>query len=329
MRRGDQVLAIDGHATRDLSLQQTMAMLRGPAGSAVSIAVKHEADPDPVTLSLTRSIIRIAAVASHRIGQVAYLHVESFVPGTAKLVRKSFAHLKAQEGALLVGVVLDLRYNTGGRLDEAVATADELLPPGMPIATTKARRAADEQRFASKVGDVTAGLPMVVLVNDMTGAGSEIVASAVQAGRRAVLIGSHTAGGGSVATVIPLPPFGALRLTTQRIVLASGRPLEPPGLLPQVALMPSRATGSDTSPQEAPSNDPAVVRLRRGLPQVPAAGETFEALDAPSRISRSSRPAPLSPLCRNRLDQAPSTPWPCAVQLETGSFGSSLSSVTG
>ena len=275
---GDGLVSIDGHSTKDLPLTEVMTLLRGPAGSRTTLLIRRAGTSAPITFELTRTVIRIPLVSARAIGPVAYLRLESFAPGAAKVLHQAFTELQSRAASPISGVVLDLRGNQGGRLTEAVAAADEFLPPASLIATTVGREASDHGRFTAAAGDMTAGLPMVVLVNEATGAGSEIVAAALQAGRGAVVMGSHTAGAGLVGTVRPIPPLGAMTFTTQRIILPSGEPLKPPGVLPQVALTPTPGS----SIIEAPGRDPMIVRLRRGIPQSPQAGEPFDDPDAPA-----------------------------------------------
>jgi carboxyl-terminal processing protease len=283
VRQGDDVVSIDGHVTKDLPLQQVMTLLRGPVGSSAVLLIRRGEALTPITVDVSRAVLRLPLVSGRIVGSIAYLRLESFVPGAAQALRREYADLQSHAASPLGGIVLDLRDNPGGRLDEAVKTAAELLAPATLIATATARDPSGDQRFTATGGDITGGLPMVVLVNEATGAGSEVVAAALQKGRGAVLMGSHTAGAGLVGTVISLPPLGAMELTTQRLVLASGQSLKPPGVLPQIALFPRAADRSGPASAEASSSDPMIVRLRRGIPQAPEAGEPFFAPDSPEQ----------------------------------------------
>ncbi len=281
IQHGDDLVSIDGHPTKGLNLDEVMTLLRGPVGSSTTLLVRRDGTPTPISVEFTRTVVRTPLVSGRRIGSVAYLYMDALVPGAAQGLRQIFTELQRKASSPFSGIVLDLRDSAGGRLTEAVAIADEFLPPSTLIATTTGREAGENQHFTATAGDMTGGLPMVVLVNEETSSGSEIIAAALQKGRGAVVMGSHTAGAGLVETEFPLPPLGAMRLTTQRIVLASGQPLKPPGLLPQVALIPGKANKPGSSTLEASSTDPMIVRLRRGIPQTSQAGESFDAPDAP------------------------------------------------
>jgi carboxyl-terminal processing protease len=281
VRYGDEVISIDGHLTRGLPSNEAATLLRGPAGSAMTLLIRRSGASAPISIALTRAVVRSPLVSGRRFGSVAYFHVDAFAPGAAQLLHRVFTELQSKSSFPFTGIVLDLRGNNGGRLTEAVATADELLPPSTPIATTAGHEEGENQRFTAAVGDMTGGLPMVVLVDEATASGSEIVAAALQKGRGAVLIGSHTAGAGLVTAEIPVPPLGSMRLTTERIILVSGQPLKPPGLLPQVALAPWKGDSAGSPILEASSSDPMILRLRRGIPQTSQAGEPFDAPDAP------------------------------------------------
>ena len=281
IRQGDHLVAVDGRPVKDLPLVEVMTQLRGPVGSAMTLLVRRAGSSDPVTIHLTRAAVRIPLVSARLVGQVVVLRPEEFAQGTAQALKRVFTDLQGRASPSVTGIVLDLRDDPGGLLAEAVATAGEFLPPTTLIATTAGRIPANGQRFTGSAGDMTVGLPMVVLVNEGTGAGSEIVVDALRVGRGAVVMGSHTAGAGLVATVIPIEPLGTMTLTTQRIILASGQPLQPPGVLPQVALIPWQDDLPATPPLETPGPDPLIVRLRRGIPQMAQSGEMFDAPDAP------------------------------------------------
>ena len=206
---------------------------------------------------------------------VAYFRIESFQPGTAQLLRASLAGLKASATAPLHGVILDLCDNAGGLLNDAVETVGELLPANLVFASVTGRDPTGNQRLIAS-GDMTDGVPMVILVNGGTAAGSEMAAAALQAGRGAVLMGSRTAGAGTVQTVFPVPSLGAAVITTGAFTLPSGHVLGPPGLLPQVALV----GGRDGAGEEAPSRDPLILRLRPAVPRGPEAAP-FDNANAP------------------------------------------------
>jgi carboxyl-terminal processing protease len=208
-------------------------------------------------------------VKSHLENDIAYIRITSFSEQTDSGLRKAFAALKQQAGDKLKGLVLDLRNNPGGLLDQAVAVSDDLLQQG-EIVSTRARHAEDSQRWNAKDGDITGGLPMVVLVNGGSASASEIVAGALQDHHRAVILGTRSFGKGSVETVIPLPGNGAMRLTTARYYTPSGRSIQGLGITPDVEVQASR----DEPPHFGPEREAdlkGALSNTGGTPPAPAA----------------------------------------------------------
>ena len=184
---------------------------------------------DPFDVKLTRATIRIQSVRSHLIGDdIGYIRITSFNEQTDVGLNNAIKNIKQQAGNKLRGVVLDLRNNPGGLLDQAVAVSDAFLEKG-EIVSTRGRRSDDAQRYNARPGDVAAGLPIAVLINGGSASASEIVAGALQDHHRAVLVGTRSFGKGSVQTIIPLPGHGAMRLTTARYYTPSAARSRPRG----------------------------------------------------------------------------------------------------
>jgi carboxyl-terminal processing protease len=159
--------------------------------------------------------------------------VTTFNEQTDAGLNNAMKNLKQQAGNKLVGVVLDLRNNPGGLLDQAVAVSDAFLEKG-EIVSTRGRRGEDAQRYNARAGDIAGGLPVVVLINGGSASASEIVAGALQDHHRAILLGTRSFGKGSVQTIIPLPGHGAMRLTTARYYTPSGRSIQAKGIDPDI-----------------------------------------------------------------------------------------------
>ncbi len=230
---GDILLAIDGQPASGRPLKPIIDRLRGPVGSRVSLTVGRGVPTAPVTFDVERSVVlQRPLVELTRLKGVLYVWLGDLSPGTAKLMRRLIT--TARSTGPSNGLILDLRYNGGGRLDEAVSVSEAMLPPGSPIATVQGRAPGAIQRFTAAATDVAPGTPTVVLVNEMTAAGSEIIAAALRQGRHAKLLGTHTFGQGLVATEVGLGPLGSMRLSTGRISLASGQPLGPGGIAPDM-----------------------------------------------------------------------------------------------
>ncbi len=201
--------------------------------------IKRENVDKPIEVTLQREVIHIQVVKSHMEGDIGYVRLTQFNEQTDAGLRAAVAKFRSRLGDRLHGIVLDLRNNPGGLLDQAVSVSDDFLEQG-EIVSTRARHADDSQRWNAKPGDITGGLPVVVLTNGGSASASEIVAGALQDHHRAVILGQRTFGKGSVQTVIPLPGNGAMRLTTARYYTPSGRSIQGLGITPDVPVAASR-----------------------------------------------------------------------------------------
>ena len=235
VKAGDLITHIDGRSVQGLSLNEAVERMRGPPRTEIRLTIRREGQTQPVQMSIVRDIIRIQSVRARLEDDVGYIRITSFNEQTDAGLRRAVQQLRSQGGARLKGIVLDMRNNPGGLLDQAVAVADDFLEQG-EIVSTRARRAEDAQRYNAKPGDIAAGLPIVVLINGGSASASEIVAGALQDHRRAVVIGTRSFGKGSVQTVMPLPGNGAIRLTTARYYTPSGRSIQATGIEPDVVV---------------------------------------------------------------------------------------------
>jgi len=230
---GDFIIALDGQPVMGLSLSEAVDKMRGPVDSEIKLTIQR-GDKEPFDVSLTRAVVKIQSVRSHLEGNdIAYLRITSFSEQTDTGLEAQFKKLKDQAGGKLVGIVLDLRNNPGGLLDQAVAVSDDFLDKG-EIVSTRGRHAEDAQRYNARPGDIADGLPMVVLINGGSASASEIVAGALQDHHRAIMLGTKSFGKGSVQTIIPVPGHGAIRLTTARYFTPSGRSIQALGIDPDI-----------------------------------------------------------------------------------------------
>lgn len=241
LRAGDVLLALDSRPLAGLPLAEVVGRMRGPIGTELGVTLRRGAI-EQMTLRIPRRPVNQPGLRSVLLGQVVYLRPETFRDSSLADLRSAFPTLSAQAGGRPEGIVLDLRENAGGLLDVAAAVAGDLLPAGAEIATLSGRTAADNRTIRA-TGDRTAGLPLVVVVNDGTAAGAEIVAGALRDHRRAPLVGRRTFGAGTISTVFPLAATGgALRITTARVMLPSGRGFDEAGLPPDVAVEAARGS---------------------------------------------------------------------------------------
>jgi len=238
LKPNDFITAIDGESVQGLSLSDAVDKMRGPANSPIKLSIRREG-AQPFDVTLIRAVIKIETAKWKLIDNVGYIRLTQFAENTDSGLRKALETLKTDSGGKLQGIVLDLRNNPGGLLDQAVAVAGDFLDKG-EIVSTRARRPEDTQRFNAHGPDLAGGLPLVVLINDGSASASEIVAGALQDHRRGILLGTRSFGKGSVQTIIPLPGHGAIRLTTARYYTPSGRSIQAVGIEPDIKVEQSK-----------------------------------------------------------------------------------------
>src|SRR5690242_244331 len=239
LKPGDLITHLDGDPVQGMTLPEAVEKMRGLIGSEIKLTIRREGK-DPFDVKLTRATIKIQSVRSHLEGDtIGYVRITSFNEQTDVGLNNAIKNLKQQAGGKLSGVILDLRNNPGGLLDQAVAVSDAFLDRG-EIVSTRGRRSEDAQRYNARPGDIASGLPVAVLINGGSASASEIVAGALQDHHRAILLGTKSFGKGSVQTIIPLPGHGAMRLTTARYYTTSGRSIQTKGIMPDITVEPVR-----------------------------------------------------------------------------------------
>ena len=237
VKSGDQILKIDGEITKGMSLMKAVSMMRGPKGSSVKLTLRRESKPEPFEVKLTREIIRVKSVKDAKLydNRYGYVRVAQFQEGTSRELGDALNNLDDQAHGNMEGVILDLRHNPGGLLNEAVKVSDLFLDSGL-IVYTEGRGENQKQRFLAHNDGTEKNRPMVVLVDEGSASASEIVAGALQDHKRAVLVGNKTFGKGSVQTILPLDQDSALRLTTAKYYTPSGRSIQAKGIEPDVVV---------------------------------------------------------------------------------------------
>ena len=235
LKPGDLITHLDGDPVQGMTLPEAVEKMRGSVSSEIKLTIRREGR-EPFDVKLIRATIKIQSVRSHLEGDnIAYIRITTFNEQTDVGLNNAMKNLKQQAGGKLLGVVLDLRNDPGGLLDQAVAVADAFLEKG-EIVSTRGRRSEDAQRYNARPGDIAAGLPVAVLINGGSASASEIVAGALQDHHRAILLGTRSFGKGSVQTIIPLPGHGAMRLTTARYYTPSGRSIQAKGIDPDIVV---------------------------------------------------------------------------------------------
>ncbi|MCL7409513.1 S41 family peptidase [Marivivens donghaensis] len=238
---GDFITQVDGESLLGLTLDQAVDLMRGPVGSEIILTVVREGETEPFEVSIIRDTIKLTAVRARTEGDAVVLRIATFSGQTYDDLISGFeAQIEEAGGKENVsGVILDLRNNPGGLLDQAIYVSDAFLDAG-EIVSTRGRNAADGDRYNATPGDITDGMPIVVLINGGSASASEIVSGALQDHRRAIVVGTKSFGKGSVQTVMPLRDDGAMRLTTARYYTPSGRSIQSLGIQPDIIVQQPR-----------------------------------------------------------------------------------------
>jgi carboxyl-terminal processing protease len=228
----DLILNVDDESIVGITLSEAVEKLRGPIGSEVNITVQR-ADDEPFDVAIIRDEIKIRSVRSRLYDDIGYIRITTFSEQTSPGLKKAVEELTKEAENGLAGIVLDLRNNPGGLLSEAIKVTDAFLERG-EIVSTRGRDNSDMQHAYARPGDITNGLPVVVLINSGSASASEIVAGALKDHRRAILMGTRSFGKGSVQTIMPMPGHGAIRLTTARYYTPSGVSIQAKGIAPDI-----------------------------------------------------------------------------------------------
>jgi carboxyl-terminal processing protease len=253
IQSGDLITAVDGESLMGLTLDEAVDLMRGPVGSEIVITVVREGVSEPFDVSIIRDTIKLTAVRVRQEGDSIVLRITTFNDQTMANLSDGLAKQIEEAGGIdkVNGIIVDLRNNPGGLLNQAVFVADAFLEQG-EIVSTRGRNPQDGERFNATAGDLTSGLPIVVLINGGSASASEIVAGALQDHRRAIVIGTKSFGKGSVQTVMPLRGDGAMRLTTARYYTPSGRSIQALGIQPDIIVQQPVAHPGDESETTTP-----------------------------------------------------------------------------
>ena len=280
LKPNDLITHLDGEKVQGLTLSEAVERMRGKVGSDLKLTIRRSGRK-AFNVSITRAVIKIRSVRSRMEGEdIGYIRITSFSEQTATGVERAIKRLRKSAKDKLKGLVLDLRNNPGGLLEQSVKVSDTFLNRG-EIVSTRSRRVDDGQRFNAKPGDAAEGLPIVLLMNGGSASASEIVAGALQDHRRGIVMGTRSFGKGSVQTIVPLSGHGAIRLTTARYYTPSGRSIQAKGIEPDIVV--EQATVKKVTQPRRTREDDLRGRLdnpnRDASPKTPNApkdGETAE-----------------------------------------------------
>ena len=233
---GDFVTHLDGESILGLTLAEAVDKMRGPIDSGIVLTIQRPGAEASFDVEIIRAVSSIRSVRVRmEDDDVAYVRISSFSEKTTRDLEREIDKLRDEYGDTLKGLVLDLRNNPGGLLDQAVSVSDSFLVQG-EIVSTRGRRPDSIQRFNAKSGDLIDGMPMIVLINGGSASASEIVAGALQDHHRAIVLGTRSFGKASVQTVIPLGGHGAMRLTTARYYTPAGTSIQARGIHPDIVV---------------------------------------------------------------------------------------------
>ncbi len=275
IKSGDEIIEIDGQVVTNLKNDDAVDRMRGDPGSKLKLKVRRQNVTDPITIELVREIIRVKSVRRQSLGpKFEYVRISSFQEGTGDELGAILKDASSKSG--ISGLVLDLRDNPGGLLDQAVQVVDHFIDSGLIVTTMGRDKDRVEREFAHKRNTYT-GFPVVVLVNGGSASASEIVAGALQDHERALIMGTTTFGKGSVQTILPLPDGSALKLTIARYYTPKDRSIQAKGITPDI-IVPAR-----------PGEEPAGK----------SKAEKTEKIEKPEKAERSEGPRKESDLERH------------------------------
>ncbi len=233
---GDKIVKIGDKWTKDMALGEAVNLMRGPKDTPVTISIMREGFTEPKQFTINRAVIKVKSVKYRTLEDgVGYVRLAQFQENTTDELEKALKDLALKNNGRMKGLVLDLRNNPGGLLQEAVSVSNEFLDSGL-IVYTKGRASGQDMTFNADAAKSQPDYPIIVLVNNGSASASEIVAGALQDHKRALILGTGTFGKGSVQTIIPLSDGSALRLTTSKYYTPSGRSIQAKGIEPDIVV---------------------------------------------------------------------------------------------
>src|SRR5512134_3903730 len=287
LQAGDKIIRIENEPTRDMNVMDAVKRLRGEPGTKVTIWIAREGLTEPRSYTITRDVIKIKSVKSKAMGDgIAYVKLTQFQADTDGELEKALQAL-GKEKSGMKGLVLDLRNNPGGLLDQAVKVADKFLESGL-IVYTDGRIENQKFKYFAHKEKTYLGFPMVVLVNAGSASASEIVAGALQDHGRAILLGMQTFGKGSVQTIIPMEDGSAIRLTTARYYTPNGRSIQAKGIEPDIDVADGR---ENPEGHPGPLREKDIERHLRGVGEEKEAPAPGKAMPPASKEKKEEKPS--------------------------------------
>ena len=234
IKAGDYIVKINDIQVQGKSLNEAVALMRGPVGSGIELTVRRRGEKKALIFNIVREIIQIKSVKSDLLKEnIGYIRLTSFNENSGKQIKKEIQNFEKNKD--IKSYILDLRNNPGGLLSQAIKISDFFLNDG-EIVSTKSRKPSENRRWFAKKGDLTNGKTLIVLINYGSASASEIVAGALKDHKRAIILGENSYGKGSVQSIIPLKNEGAIRLTVAKYYLPSGKSISEVGVLPDIEI---------------------------------------------------------------------------------------------
>ena len=234
IKAGDYIVRINNEQVQGKSLTEAVELMRGPVGTEINLTVRRRNEKKALEFKIKRAVIEVKSVEAKIIGdekEIGYLRLKSFNENSDKQLLSYINNF--EKNSKLNGYILDLRNNPGGLLTQAINITDFFLDDG-EIVSTKGRKINETSRFFSRKGDEISGKPLIVIINQGSASASEIVSGALKDHKRAIILGEHTYGKGSVQSIIPLKNGGGIRLTISKYYLPSGKSISDVGVMPDI-----------------------------------------------------------------------------------------------
>lgn len=249
VKAGDRIVRINNELTRDMTLTDAVKRMRGKPGEAVNLTILRESEKKVLEFKIVRDIIKIKDIKEVRILEdgIGYIRLVEFRENTPQEISSALENLNKQG---MNALILDLRNNPGGLLDVAVRVVENFIEKGKIVVSTKGRKSSQNLEFISKKAQPMLNLPVVVLINEGSASGGEIVAASLQDYKRAIIVGTKSFGKGSVQTVVPLRDGSALRLTTSRYFSPSGKQIHGKGVMPDILVAEGKIEITQSPEQE-------------------------------------------------------------------------------
>lgn len=281
IKAGDKVVSVDGHSTKGLSLVEASTLLRGRRGTTTTLTVARDGEDDTRDFKITRGSVKLKSVKPTELDTgYVYVKITSFIENTSKDLEKALQDAVKDKGELK-GIIIDLRRNPGGLLDQAIKVSDLFLKQGVIVSTIGRDTKNKEVASASGKGKFTQ-VPLVVLVNEYSASASEIVSGALQDNKRAVIMGEKSFGKGSVQSVIKLGDGSGLKLTVARYYTPSGKSIQAEGITPDIVL----------EDLEAEVLTKATVKKEKGFREKDMAGHLLSEAEQKQKADGGAKPAP-------------------------------------